>query len=404
MSESPSDDSSPPPQSYRPTDSIADELSLSQGEVLRAGVVSKLPQDSGKLVITVRGNRVLAESSLDVKEGQVLLVRVKTLGTPIKLELIDPYDAPGDLRDADLRSFLDRTELPSSDEDLDLLREWLDQSLPLDRSLLEDVFADKSFVQDENNVPESNRLWSSAFLHDKGVTPTESLVSALAQARASDLESDLTLFYRTNEGSFQSIESGSDLSNAVQAVGFDLVRQMSRRPHRAAGTLHAQLLRKQKDTPNSSPRALHERLLGMILGVVFSNLRSASEFLMFLPITEGKSLSLFWLQGRVDQSEDTSWSVRGQLDFSSLGTIGFSVECKYKELDVSIRTSDQETIRLINERQSELRSKLMSHFTNVVIQILEEDPVEEFNPFKAESVAGEKSSQAFAAPGLDLTV
>lgn len=402
MSDSSSDDSSRSPKSYRPTENLAQELSLSRGEVLRARVVSKLPRDPGKLVITVRGHRVLAESQLDVSEDQVLLVRVKSLQSPIELELIDPYDAPGELREADLRSFLERTELPSSDDDLDVLREWLDQSLPLDRSLLEDVLDDKSLVQDQENAPDGNRLWASAFLHDRNITGTESLVSALSKAREADPGRDLTLFYRTNEGGFQSIESGTDLREALQGVGFDLVRQMSRRPHRAAKTLHAQLLKDREDPKSSSSRALPERLLGLILGVALSNLRVGNEFLVFLPVTGEGAVNLAWLKGRVGDPPESSWSVRGQIKLSS-GPIEFSAERKNEDLNVSIRTLDEETIELLKERRMELRSKFMNHYQNVRVSILEEAPDEEFNPFTSRSMSSEKSSGAFT-PGVDLTV
>lgn len=406
MSESTSDDDrSPAAQtSYRPTDNLAEELSLSQGEVLRARVVSKLPRESGKLVITVRGNRVLAESQLDVDEGQVLLVRVKSLRSPIELELIDPYDAPGELQDADLRSFLQRTELPSSDEDLEIFREWLDQSLPLDRSLLNTVLEDPSLVLDDEGTPDGDRLWATAFLHDQQIDPRESLVTALSQGRQSDAERDLTLFYRTNDGVFQPVRSGSDLQDSVRNVGFDLVRQMSRRPHRAAGTLHAQLLRDRNDTENSSRSALPDRLLGLILGVALTNLNKGNEFLFFIPLADGGTMNLIWLTGRVEPDQSMHWTVKGQMQFSNLGSVGWVAERTSERLNVRIQTSGEETIQLLKDHRADLRSILSESFPNLKLTFVEEEPDGDMNPFHARSVLGERDADVFVAPGLDLTV
>jgi len=59
---------------------------------------------------------------------------------------------------------------------------------------------------------------------------------------------------------------------------------------------------------------------------------------------------------------------------------------------------------LLKERRRELRSKFTDHFKDVKVNILEEDPGNDFNPFTSRSVAGERSTENFVNPGLDLTV
>lgn len=171
-------------------------------------MVSRLSENPNKLVVTIQGRRVLAESSLDVEENQTLLVRVQSTGNPIELELIDPYDAPGELEAEDLEVFLDRNELPCDTADVEILREWLEQSLPLDRSLLEQTFeADESLTHAAGS-PNGSRLWALSYLYDEKFPVTEDLVDLLSGARESDPSKDLTLLYRSEVVNFARSNQG----------------------------------------------------------------------------------------------------------------------------------------------------------------------------------------------------
>lgn len=389
-------------QAYRLTPNLSEELSLTQGEVIRTNVVSRLPEDPNKLVVTIRGRRVLAESPLDVEENQTLLVRVQSTGSPIELELIDPYDAPEHLEADDLEVFLERNDLPSTPEDVEVLREWLDQSLPLDKSLLGEALDAEESLTHGAGSPDGSRLWALSYLVDEGFPVTEELVDLLSGARDSDPGKDLTLLHRSGGGEFQALESGEDLRSAVRSVGFDLVRQLTRRPHRASKTLHAQLLAGQESSSAPGTRDLNRRLLGVILGVALLNLRESDRFSVFFPFVDDDRVRLAWLRGFRDP-ETVEWGVDLQVTMEKLGRVGARIERGREELSVTVRTTELEALELLRSNGEQLKSTLQSRFGDVTVQINEESPGREFNPFAADTVSGARSDLTFS-PGLDLTV
>lgn len=98
------------------------------------------------------------------------------------------------------------------------------------------------------------------------------------------------------------------------------------------------------------------------------------------------------------------WTVKGQLELSNLGSVGWVAEHTSEGLNVRIQTSEEETIQLLKDRRADLRSVLSESFPNLRLSFVEEDPDGDINPFAVRSVIDDRETDAFVAPGLDLTV
>jgi hypothetical protein len=391
-------------RSYRLTSDLADELSLSENQLVRANVVSSLPDNPEKLIVNIRGKKVVAKSELDVRENQTLLVRVVSLGSPIELKLLDPYDAPEELRDGDLETFLEQNELSHDEDDVDLLREWLDQELPLDENLLRQALSNDHWVRGSDGGVDGDKLWAMTFLRQDGFPVNGEMIECLGAARDSNHENDLAMLHRSpgTEISF----TGGDVSiqDSVQSIGFDVVRQFSRRPHQASQTLHSSLLRSLRGDESSDTQymeSVEKRLLGLILGVALMNLRTKSGFRIFYPVVESGRVRMVWLKGYCNKKTG-NWSVSCQLKLTALGRLEASVVKENRKLSVVLRSTDQNVLDKIKNHSSELVSALQTSFEDVTVTVENKAPGSSSDPFKGAGQGYSKTKLSFN-PGLDVT-
>jgi hypothetical protein len=392
-----SDQESSTKQSYRLTDDLADELSLTEGAIVRADVVSRLTEkDSEKVLVNIRGKKVVARSSLDVKQQQTLLVRVKSLDSPIELQLLDPYEAGDDLVEADLESFLNQRNLPASDETKQLLRHWLDESLPLD-TRLEDAIDNTDLLHNDSGEIDTGRLRAFSFLSGEGFPVSEESVGLLSAANGADLESELNSIYRQPDTKLQPGQDGSSLRSSITSLGLDVVRQFGRKPHEASQTLHAQLLKLVKDENiEGQPR----RLLGMLLRIALRNLKRNSEFTIFFPYVDDGEVKVAWLNGD-PYPEQPGWRVNCHLELSQLGPLMVTIENNADTLDVIFRSSQDDTFDRLQRNLDRIDSRLHEFSDNVTVRVKQEEPLEPTSDFDNDAMLENDSILPFAT-GLDV--
>lgn len=385
-------------RSYQLTENLAKDLSLSEEQLVRANVVKTLPDEPGKLIVSIRGKRVVAKSELDVRANQTLLVRVKNLAHPIELSLIDPYEATDQLTDSDLETFLEVRDLPSKESDVDLLRDWLEESFPLDEQLLESALQRSELLRDQDDKLDDGQVWALSFLTTEDFPLNDELVDLLGSARNSDFQDDMTIYFRSRDPNFFG-RTESTVMESIQSVGFDLIRQFAKHPHTASKTLHAQLLQNLMQQ-NTSKNSISYRLLGFILGLALTNLRDQKGFTVAFPFAETGRIKLFWMDGSVSGPLD--WYVNCEVKFEKLGSISARIESTENTLDVLIRASDPGSVRLLRGKIDQLKSKLKTGYEDVKVKVDDRSSDSFVDPFSHETATNDQTRVSFSL-GLDVT-
>lgn len=393
-----------PARRYQLTENLAKELSLREGQLIRTRVISRFPEENNKLVIDLNGRQVIARSRLDVEENQVLLLRVESLDRPIELSLFEPSEARDELTEDDLRSYLQTHRLNHSDESVEFLKSWLEESLPLDEQRFHRALDNRDLITGSDEQTTANRMWSFCFLEERGFPVDDETLELVGQLRGGGDKEAWTRFVVENADQLSLVPGGLDVRGGVGFVGFDMINRLGKRPHEASGTLHAMLLRaiKGQKTAVSAAPGLLKSLLGQILGVALVNLDNREEFLFFVPLLQDGKIELAWVGGRLKPGEPGGWYMNAYVTLSELGSIGVTAELAPAQLQVTLSTGHEATARLIRDRTDELKSMLAGEMA-VAISVKTEDPGRGFNAFDLGTMSSTNTDASFSK-GLDLTV
>lgn len=391
---------------YRLTENLAEELSLREGQLLRARVVSRFAEDDAKLLIELKGRKVVARSHLDVAEDQTLLVRVKSLDHPIELQLFEPSETGEELSDNDLRNYLRNRQFDDSDESVEFLKTWLEESLPLDEQQFEKALENREMIVSGDSKSSRDRMWGFCFLEERGFPVDPESLELVGNLRSLSGDSETwTRFCAENAGSLALGGGGLDVESSVSFVGFDLVNRFGKRPREASKTLHAKLLKELKDGTSelSVPPDRLKSLLGQILGVALVNLENREEFLFFVPLLREGRVEPAWVGGRRKTGESSGWYMNVHLTLPQLGPVEVKAERSPSSLRLSISVNNDETSELLRNHVDELKSSLSDDNCTVTVTIVTEEPRRGFDAFDLSGSAGSGTRSSFSK-GLDLTV
>lgn len=393
-------------QPYRLTENLAETLSLTQGQVLRARVVSRLGEGQDKLVLELKGKRVIARSELEVDEDQTLLVRVESLKHPIELKLFELSEARSELTEGELRGYLETRNLESSDESVEFLKNWLDEDLPLDDSHLEKALENRYLLSGGSSEKfQPDRMWSFCFLEERGVNPTEETVDLLSRVREVNGDGNWTRFVSDNAGGVSVEEGKINVRESVEFIGFDLINRLGKRPHEASRTLHAMLLKALKGNVSdvTASTSILKGLLGQILGVALVNLERTNEFLFFVPVLQEGTVDLVWVGGRLKSEGEPGWRMNAFLPLNHLGDLEVVAEKSPGRCRVKLTSDRSEVVELLRDRTRELTSQFDDKTWSMTVTVNKDRPRKDFDFFSLRNTSSGDVKSSFSQ-GLDLTV
>lgn len=357
--------------SYRATEDLARELNLSQGQVLRTRVARRLTED--RILLSVRGRRVVAHSKLDVEPGDSLLVEVRSTDHPIELKLHEPSRARESLDEDALRRLLTSMGLQPNARLLSIARNWIARRVYLDETLLRLSARHWPHLTDEQGQPRNEYLDAllALFRHQCPVTP--GLIEAATVCPKweefwkpwTDPEAAEVIFRVEDDKRM----TGSGLRETLVSLGLDYVSLIGRRPRTASRTLHARIL--DRITNGRASHRQKQIQAQMVLAAALSA-RETEPSILLVPFSLGDRISVAWIEvpaTEMGTGEPPGWKARGYVSSSGNRIDGFRMETGPSGVQIELQIRDSEYRNQMGQQVTRLKNSLQHREIQATIEV-----------------------------------
>lgn len=361
------------PLNYRETEDLAASLNLSSGEVIPAYVESILPGKENRLLLNIKGRKVVAQSKPEVQPGDSLVVKVVSTAHPIELKIFAPEEAESELNRDELNEVIKSMGLSPTDRLHELARELLNQDIHLDAGLLEKASSNWAELTDQSGQLQSGRVDALTFLYSRKLPAKNVLLQTLGhmpEASGNSAWSGLG-----KRASFQPIDADFNLREKLLGLGIDVVRQFTRRPQTAANTLHSELLRACE---SGQAEASDQQLLALLLGLGLSNFELSEEYNLLLPFVENGQLKQLQILARPEAIpegwKEPNWSAQLFVKLDACGRIEVQVRKNRQQVEINFCNSERSVINRLENRAGELARILRAADYEVKITCEQTEP------------------------------
>ncbi len=383
------------PRVYSETEDLAAELDLKPGEIIHAYVESIIPGAQKRLLLDIKGRRVVAASRPEINAGDSIVVRVKTTEHPVELKVFTPDEVGEQLGSEQVGEVVKSFGLKPNERLNKAACTLLEAGIRLDGELLEavDHHRDKLFTDGETS---SDRMRAFTFLKRREL---EVSIEALKGLEALPRSSDAVDWSPLLTASTGNRSTGFDLRKLLKKLGLDLPALLGRRPKTASRSLNATLLGRTKSGAASPGE---KRMLSVFLAQALNNVDDNNEVNLLLPLTVGdqfRELHLWLKTGeRPPGWREPNW--RGSLLIYQNGRKDLRVDLDKaaEELVVVLKTKNQARLDKLSREMEEFKKILTRAGYKLEIKLELTEPADLPDPIVPEP--GRQESDDFG--GINL--
>jgi len=268
------------PRVYTDTEDLAAELNLKPGEIIHAYVESIIPGEQNKLLLNIKGERVVAASRPEINAGDSIVVRVKSIEHPIELKVFAPDEVGEKLGAEQVDTIVKSFGLKPNERLNKAACSLLESGIRLDGELLEavDRHREKLFADGETSP---GRMRAFTFLQRRDL---EISIEALKCLESLPRGSEAVDWTPLLSSGASASSPRFDLKKLLVKMGLDLPALLGRRPKTASRSVSSTLLGRAK-SGLASPG--EQMLLSFFLAQALSNADNKNEVNLILPLTAG---------------------------------------------------------------------------------------------------------------------